>query len=197
MQALGTPAPGFSLTDVVTGDPVSLATFADRRGLLVMFICRHCPFVQHVQEELARIGRDYTSRGLGIVAISSSDLEAYPDDTPAGLRQMATTLGFTFPYCCDESQTVAKAYGASCTPDFFLFDAGHRLVYRGRLDDSRPQSKTPVTGRDLRGAIDALLAGAPIPDVQTQSVGCNIKWKPGLEPAYYESALLSQATAAR
>lgn len=193
MQALGTPAPEFTLSDVVAGQPITLDTFKDKSALLVMFICRHCPFVQHVQHELANIGRDYSARNLGIVAISSSDLAEYAADRPEGLREQAAALGFTFPYCCDEAQAVAKAYGASCTPDFFLFDGARRLVYRGRLDESRPQSPTPVTGRDLRAAIDAVLDGAPVSANQSPSVGCNIKWKAGQTPAYYESALLSHA----
>jgi peroxiredoxin len=191
MQTLGTPAPDFSLADVVTGDQITLDTFTGQDALLVMFICRHCPFVQHAQQEIARIGRDYTSRNVGIVAISSSDLGEYAADRPESLREQATQLGFTFPYCCDETQDVAKAYGASCTPDFFLFDATRRLVYRGRLDESRPQSAAPVTGRDLRTALDAALSGTPVDATQSPGVGCNIKWKRGNEPAYYESALLT------
>jgi peroxiredoxin len=194
MRALGTPAPEFTLTDVVTGNRITLDTFKDRDALLVMFICRHCPFVQHVQHELAHIGRDYLGRPLGIVAISSSDLSAYPQDRPESLRDQATTLGFTFPYCCDESQEVAKAFGASCTPDLFLFDRQRQLAYRGRLDESRPQSGVPVTGRDLRAALDEVLSGAPVSPSQLPSLGCNIKWKPGQEPTYYESALFAQAT---
>jgi peroxiredoxin len=197
MRALGTPAPDFDLSDVVTGHRISLETFADQSALLVMFICRHCPFVQHVQQELARIGRDYADRGLGIAGISSSDLEAFPRDRPESLREQAIELGFNFPYCCDETQHVAQSYGASCTPDFFLFDAQRHLAYRGRLDDSRPQSAIPVTGRDLRAAIDAVLAGRPATVSQSPSLGCNIKWKPGREPTYYESTLFAQAAPAR
>ena len=185
MLPLGTPAPDFTLPDVVSGKPVSLASFAGRRALLVMFICRHCPYVRHVEIELARIGRDYAGLDIGIVAISSNDADHYPDDAPAGLRSMASELGFSFPYCHDESQAAAKAYTAACTPDFFLFDAARRLAYRGQLDDSRPGNGKPVTGRDLRAAMDAVLAGRPAPDDQKPSLGCNIKWKPGNAPAYF------------
>lgn len=185
MLALGTPAPEFQLPDVVSGETISLASFADKTALLVMFICRHCPFVKHVQNELAAIGKDYQNKSLGIVAISANDVENYPDDAPDQLQQMAKELGFTFPVCYDESQTVAKAYTAACTPDFFLFDADRKLAYRGQLDDSRPGNDKPVTGRDLRAAIDALLAGQPISADQNPSIGCNIKWKPGNAPDYF------------
>ena len=184
MVALGTQAPDFHLPDVISGQTVSLESFAAKSGLLVMFICRHCPYVKHVQSELARIGKDYQSRDLGIVAISSNDIAQQPDDAPKSLKSMAQELGFTFPLCYDESQATAKAYGASCTPDFFLFDRNRRLVYRGQLDDSRPSNGLPVTGHDLRAALDALLAGQPVSQVQKASLGCNIKWKPGNEPAY-------------
>jgi thiol-disulfide isomerase/thioredoxin len=185
MLPLGTAAPAFSLPDVVSGRQVSLETFAGERALLVMFICRHCPFVKHVQGELARLGRDYGGRGVGIVAIASNDADAYPDDRPDRLAAMAREQGFGFPVCYDESQATAKAYSAACTPDFFLFDAGRRLAYRGQLDDSRPGRPTPVTGADLRRAIDAVLAGTPVPGAQRPSVGCNIKWKPGIAPSYH------------
>jgi peroxiredoxin len=184
MVALGTQAPDFRLPDVVSGQIISLEKFAAKSGLLVMFICQHCPYVKHVQSEIARIGRDYQSRDIAIVAISSNDSEQYPDDAPESLKSMAQELGFTFPFCYDESQAVAKAYGASCTPDFFLFDRDHKLVYRGQLDDSRPKNNLPVTGHDLRAALDALLAGQPVSETQRASLGCNIKWKPGNEPAY-------------
>jgi thiol-disulfide isomerase/thioredoxin len=185
MLPLGTAAPAFSLPDVVSGRQISLETFAAERALLVMFICRHCPFVKHVQGELARLGRDYGGRGVGIVAIASNDADAYPDDRPDRLAAMAREQGFGFPVCYDESQATAKAYSAACTPDFFLFDAGRRLAYRGQLDDSRPGRPTPVTGADLRRAIDAVLAGTPVPGAQRPSVGCNIKWKPGIAPPYH------------
>ncbi len=188
MLPLGTPAPDFSLPDVVSGKTISLATFADKPALLVMFICQHCPYVKHVQEELARLGRDYGDRGVGIVAISANDVEKYPDDHPDNLKKMAESLGFTFPFCYDETQEVAKAFSAACTPDFFLFDAERKLVYRGQLDDSRPSlPDIPVTGKDLRAALDNLLAGKPIDPNQKPSLGCNIKWKPGNEPPYFSS----------
>jgi peroxiredoxin len=177
MVALGTPAPDFQLPDVVSGKTVSLETFAAKKVLLVMFICRHCPYVQHVQEGLARLGRDYVARDVGIVAISANDAKGYPEDAPASLKAMAEELKFSFPYCHDESQAVAKAYSAVCTPDFFLFDQARRLVYRGQLDDSRPGSGKPVTGRDLRAALDAVLDGRPVDPTQRPSAGCNIKWK--------------------
>jgi len=185
MAPLGTTAPPFHLPDVVSGKAVSLDTFADNTALLVMFICRHCPYVVHVRSELARLGRDYATEPLGIVAISANDASQYPDDAPDQLNDMAKELGFTFPFCYDESQGVAKAYTAACTPDFFLFDQRRALVYRGQLDDSRPGNGKPLTGRDLRAAIDAVLAGKPVNPTQQPSVGCSIKWKPGNAPAYY------------
>ena len=177
MLALGTAAPDFRLPDVVSGDTISLATFADKKALLVMFICRHCPFVVHVKHELVRLGKDYAGKSAGIVAISSNDADKYPDDAPASLKEMAAELGFRFPLCHDETQQVAKAYSAACTPDFFLFDGQRKLVYRGQLDESRPGNSVPVTGRDLRAAIEAVLAGKPVNPNQTPSIGCNIKWK--------------------
>jgi thiol-disulfide isomerase/thioredoxin len=182
MLELGTTAPELNLPDVVSGATVTLASFKDSTALLVMFICRHCPFVKHVQDELARLGFDYRDRGLGIVAISANDARNYPDDAPPQLKAMALELGFNFPFCYDETQEVAKAYRAACTPDFFLFDKGRKLVYRGQLDDSRPESGIPVTGRDLRAAIDDALAQRPVGGAQRPSLGCNIKWKPGNEP---------------
>jgi peroxiredoxin len=177
MLALGTAAPGFSLPDVVSGERVSLDALADRTALVVMFLCRHCPFVVHVREELSRIGRSYGPRGVAMVAISSNDADQYPDDRPESLREMAVELGFTFPLCYDATQTVAKAYHAVCTPDFFVFDRDRVLVYRGQLDDSRPGSDRPVTGRDLRAALDAVLDGRPVAAEQRPSIGCGIKWK--------------------
>ena len=185
MLALGTTAPDFHLPDVVSGETISLATFSDHSALLVMFICRHCPFVKHIQTELAKIGHDYANQGLGIVAISANDAEKYPNDAPDSLKAMAQELRFSFPLCFDESQEVAKAYTAACTPDFFLFDRDRTLVYRGQLDNSRPGNAEPVDGRDLRAAIDAAIAGQPISPDQKPSIGCNIKWKPGNEPAYF------------
>ena len=185
MLALGTAAPAFALPDVVSGEMISLDTVHGKDALLVMFICRHCPFVKHIQTELAKLGQDYANSPLGIVAISANDATNYADDAPDRLQQMAVELGFTFPLCYDETQEVAQAYTAACTPDFFLFDANRQLVYRGQLDDSRPSNGLPVTGKDLRGAIEAVLAKQPIASEQTPSIGCNIKWKPGNAPAYF------------
>lgn len=184
MLALDTPAPAFSLPDVVSGETIELETFAGRRALLVMFISRHCPYVKHVQDELARLGRDYAGRDVGVVAICANDPGQKADDAPESLREQAEQVGFGFPYCFDESQATAKAYTAACTPDFFLFDQDRRLAYRGQLDDSRPNSGKPVTGRDLRAALDAVLAGQPVEGQQRPSVGCGIKWRPGNEPDY-------------
>lgn len=185
MLELGTRAPSFSLPDVVTGERTDLDGIAAAKGLLVIFVCRHCPYVQHVKEELARIGRDYAGKGLGVVAISSNDAASYPEDAPESLAEMARELGLTFPLCYDETQEVAKSYTAACTPDFFVFDADRRLVYRGQLDDSRPGNGIPVTGRDLRAALDALLAGRAVSPDQKPSIGCNIKWTRGNEPPYF------------
>lgn len=180
----GFQAPDFQLPDVVTGKPITLASFAGNKGLLVMFICRHCPYVMHVKHQLARLGKDYTGASLGIVAISPNDAAAYPQDAPDSLREMAEELGFNFPYCYDESQAAAKAYKAACTPDFFLFDGSRKLVYHGQLDDSRPGNGIPVTGGDLRAAIDAVLAGRPVSAARKPSIGCSIKWKKGNEPRW-------------
>jgi peroxiredoxin len=177
MLPLGTPAAPFALPEVTTGETITLDRFSGSQVLLVMFICRHCPYVKHLQTHLAQLGRDYLARPLGIVAISSNDAVAFPDDAPASLREMAAELGFTFPFCYDESQDVARAYAAVCTPDFYLFDRNRALAYRGQFDGSRPRNDTPVTGRDLRAAIDALLAGRPVDPRQTPSLGCNIKWR--------------------
>ena len=181
---LGEAAPDFQLPDVTSGNAISLDTFSGKKGVLVMFICRHCPYVIHVKDELARLGRDYASSNLGIVAISSNDATSYPMDAPTRLKEMAEELGFRFPLCYDETQEVAKAYAAACTPDFFLLDESRKLAYRGQLDDSRPGNGIPVTGRDLRSAIDAVLAGRPIAGPQKPSMGCNIKWKPGSRPTF-------------
>lgn len=187
MLELGTTAPDFSLPDVVSGHTLSLEDFAGKKALLVMFICRHCPFVKHVEQELSRLGKDYADKGAAIVAISSNDAQGHPDDAPASLKEMAHNLGFTFPFCYDESQEVAKAYSAACTPDFFLFDEARKLVYRGQLDDSRPGNEIPVTGRDLRAALDAVVNDQAVNSDQRASIGCNIKWKDGNEPAYFLS----------
>jgi peroxiredoxin len=182
MLALGTEAPAFSLADVVSGRTVTLDDFEDRSALLVMFICRHCPYVTHVRPALAELGREHASSGLGIVAISANDPAAYPEDAPESLAAEAVEAGYVFPYLFDETQEVAKAYTAACTPDFFLFDRDRRLVYRGQLDGSRPGNGIAVTGEDLRAAIDAVLGGHPVPEDQRPSVGCSIKWRPGNEP---------------
>jgi peroxiredoxin len=174
---LGAPAPNFRLPDVVGGRRITLSDVAGSSATLVMFICRHCPYVKHVEKELARLGRDYAGRPVGLVAVSANDAAAYPEDAPDSLREMATTLGFTFPLLYDETQATARAYQAACTPDFFIFDGDRRLAYRGQLDDSRPGNGRPVTGRDIRSALDALLAGRPVSPDQTPSIGCNIKWK--------------------
>ncbi len=177
MLALDTPAPAFELPDVVSGRTIGLRSFKGKKVLLVMFICRHCPFVKHVQRELAQLGNDYAAQPVGIVAISSNDASVYPDDAPESLREMAVELGFNFPFCYDETQQVAKAYSATCTPDFFVFNQDRRLAYRGQLDSSRPGNIIPVTGRDLRAAIDALLNDRPVDVNQNPSIGCNIKWR--------------------
>ena len=184
MLALGTKAPEFELPDVVTGLPVGIRDFDGKRALLVMFICRHCPYVRHVRGELARLGRDFAESDLAIVAISSNDPAEYPEDAPESLAEDARQAGYAFPYLFDETQEIARAYTAACTPDFFLFDADRALVYRGQLDDSRPSNGLPVTGEDLRAAIDAVLSGGPVAQEQRASIGCGIKWRAGNEPAY-------------
>ena len=184
MLALGTPAPDFSLPDVAHNRLVTLAELRGARPLLVMFISRHCPFVMHVAGELARIDRDYGER-VAMVGISSNDVEGYPDDAPDRMAAMARDFGYRFPVLGDGSQDVAHAYAAACTPDFFLFDADRRLVYRGQLDASRPGNGIPVTGSDLRSALDAVLAGESVRAEQLPSMGCNIKWKPGNAPANF------------
>jgi len=177
MLPLGTPAPDFELPEVTSGEIVSLDRFQGKKALLVMFICRHCPYVKHVQDELARLGRDYADKPLGIVAISSNDASAYPDDSPSSLREMAAELGFRFPFCYDESQETARAYSAACTPDFFVFDEKQYLAYRGELDPSRPGNGIPVNGCELRAAIENLLNDRPVDADQKPSMGCNIKWR--------------------
>jgi|SRR5450631_4115630 peroxiredoxin len=177
MLELGTMAPEFALTDVVTGKQVRRDDFRGQKALLVMFICTHCPYVKHIEKGLTALGMDYAGESVSIVAISSNDATNYPDDSPAGLRQQAETQRFLFPYLYDETQAVARAYKAACTPDIYLFDSGFKLVYRGQFDKSRPGNGIPVTGEDLRSAIDKVLAGEPVPADQRPSIGCNIKWK--------------------
>jgi peroxiredoxin len=183
MLPLGTPAPPFRLPDPA-GRLVALEDFANEPALLVMFLCNHCPYVQHVADGIARLVRDYAGKGLAAVAINANDVAKYPADAPAKMAEEAKRRGYTFPYLYDESQAVAKAYRAACTPEFYLFDRERRLVYRGQLDASRPGNAVPVTGADLRAALDALLRGAPVPGDQKPSMGCNIKWTPGHEPDY-------------
>jgi peroxiredoxin len=185
MLALGTEAPAFTLPDTVSEQDISLDSFPDAKGFLIAFICNHCPFVQLVRHEFARLGREYTAKGLAVIAINSNDIVTYPDDGPAHMKSEAARFGYRFPYLLDEDQSIAKAYEAACTPDFFLFDADRKLFYRGQFDGSRPGNDVPVTGEDLRAAADALLAGQASPENQVPSLGCNIKWKEGNEPAYY------------
>jgi thiol-disulfide isomerase/thioredoxin len=185
MLELGTPIPDFSLPDAVSGARISPAAYAGRPALLVMFICNHCPYVQHVLPELARLERDFGPLGLALVAINSNDVDAWPDDAPPRMAALAREQGWGFPFLFDEAQEVARAFRAACTPDFFLFDRDRRLVYRGQLDDSRPKNGLPVTGNDLRQAVEATLAGRPVAPDQRPSVGCNIKWKAGTAPAWF------------
>lgn len=184
MVPLGTAAPDFTLPNI-DGSMKTLADVAGTNGTLVMFICNHCPFVKHVAGQLAELGRDYLPKGIGFVAISSNDVATHPADSPEQMVREAEDRGYPFPYLYDETQEVAKAYRAACTPDFFLYDSSRRLVYRGQLDSSRPDSGIPVTGADLRAAIDAVLAGKPPAAEQRPSLGCNVKWKPGNEPAAF------------
>jgi peroxiredoxin len=184
MLPLGTTAPDFKLPDTA-GKFVSLADFKNSAALLVIFMCNHCPYVVHLRSGLAHLARDYAPRGVGIVGINANDVKNYPADSPAKMRDEVKTAGYIFPYLHDETQAVAKKYRAACTPDFFLFDGGRRLVYRGQFDASRPGNEIPVTGRDLRAALDAVLAGKTVSEKQTASIGCNIKWRAGNEPDYY------------
>lgn len=183
MLALGTPLPAFQLPDL-DGRLMASDDVRDALALLVAFICPHCPFVRHIRHEFARVAREYQARGLAVIAINSNDIEEFPEDGPEGMRQEARDAGYTFPYLFDESQNVAQAFRAACTPDLFLFDAVRRLVYRGQFDGSRPRNSVIVSGNDLRAACDAVLEGRPVPASQTPSIGCNIKWKPGNEPNY-------------
>jgi peroxiredoxin len=187
MMPLGSTAPDFALPDF-DGKPWSLNDFRGRRGLLVVFMCNHCPYVKHVAPELAKIGAEYQAKGIGMVGISSNDIGTHPEDAPEKMKEEAAAQGYNFPYLFDESQQTAKDYRAACTPDFFLFDADFRLVYRGQMDDTRPKQDIPPNGRDLRGALDALLTGQAIDDQQRPSIGCNIKWKAGAEPEYFNPA---------
>ena len=184
MLPLGTSAPDFQLPDP-GGKHFSLASFKDKPALVVVFMCNHCPYVKHLRAGLAQAALDYAPRGAGFVAINANDAKNYPDDSPAKMTAEAQAAGYVFPYLVDEAQAVAKAYHAACTPDFFLFDRGRRLVYRGQFDASRPGNGIPVTGKDLRAALDAELAGVPPSTLQSPSMGCNIKWKRGNEPAYF------------
>ncbi|REL33414.1 thioredoxin family protein [Rhodohalobacter sp. SW132] len=184
MLELGTKAPGFSLPDT-DGNTVSLDDFKDADGLLVMFICNHCPYVKNIKQELVRYAKDFESRGLKVVAISSNDVDNYPDDSPEKMKEDVEAFGYPFPYLYDETQEVAKKYKAACTPDFFLFDENLELAYRGQFDSSRPGNGVKPTGEDLREATNKMLSGKPVPEDQIPSVGCNIKWKKGNEPEYF------------
>ena len=184
MLPLGTTAPDFRLPDT-NGKTVSLADFKDKAALVVIFMCNHCPYVVHIRPGLAQFAHDYAAKSVGIAGISSNDVKNYPADSPAKMKDEAKNAGYTFPYLYDETQAVAKAYRAACTPDIFLFDRGRRLVYRGQFDASRPGNGIPVTGKDLRAAVEAVLAGKPTSEMQVPSMGCNIKWKAGNEPDYF------------
>ena len=184
MLPLGTKAPAFKLRNV-DGQMVSLDDFKSAPALLVIFMCNHCPFVKHVAAGLAQLARDYQAKGVAVVGISSNNPATHPADSPEQMVHEAENRGYTFPYLFDETQEVAKAYQAACTPDFYVFDKEQQLVYRGQMDDSRPDSGIPVTGRDLRAALDALLAGKPVAEKQKPSIGCNIKWRAGNEPSYF------------
>jgi peroxiredoxin len=184
MLPLGTKAPEFRLPDT-NGKLVSPADFKNARALLLVFMCNHCPYVKHIRGELAKLARDYLPRGVAMAGINSNDVANYPEDSPAQMAAEAKSAGYTFPYLFDTTQEVAKAYRAACTPDFYVFDSEQRLVYRGQLDDSRPGNNVPVTGKDVRAALEAVLAGKPVSAEQKASIGCNIKWKPGNEPDYF------------
>lgn len=177
MLELGTRAPVFSLPDTVSSRMVSIDDVRTDKGLVVIFLCNHCPYVIHANPEIVRVANDYMAKGMGFVGISSNDVEQYPEDSPELMKEFAAQNGYPFPYLYDESQAVARAYDAACTPDFYVFDRAMKLVYRGRLDDSRPKNDNPLTGRDLRAALDAVLAGVPVSEVQYPSGGCGIKWK--------------------
>ena len=187
MLPLGTQAPDFSLINI-DGKTVSLSDFQDKKALVVIFMCNHCPYVKHVASELTLVSNDYMPKGVGFVGISSNDIVAHPDDSPEMMKLEAAKQGYAFPYLYDADQSVAVAYKAACTPDIFVFDSSHRLVYRGQLDDSRPKTDKPLTGKDLRSALDSLLAGESVASEQRPSIGCNIKWKNGGEPEYFNPA---------
>ena len=177
MMPLGTQAPDFTLPDTVSGKNLSLQDIKGASGTLIMFICNHCPFVKHIQKELVKLGQDYIPKGISMIAISSNDVANFPEDSPEKMKFVADSLGYSFPYLYDETQLVAKAYDASCTPDFFIFDKNLKCVYRGQLDDSRPGNDIPVTGVDLRNALDSIITGKGVSQRQKPSIGCNIKWK--------------------
>jgi thiol-disulfide isomerase/thioredoxin len=177
MKALGFSAPDFKLMDVISGQFRSLQELSSKKATVIMFICNHCPFVKHVNTQLIQLAHDYSPKGISFVAISSNDAEHYPEDSPAKMKEYASRLGYPFPYLYDETQEIAKAYDAACTPDFFVFDNKMTCVYRGQLDDSRPSNGKPVTGVDIRNALDALLNGKEVSKDQKPSIGCNIKWK--------------------
>jgi len=184
MLPLGTRAPEFSLPDT-SGRTVSLHDFKDKKALLVVFMCNHCPYVKHVQHHFTGLADEYQKRGVAVVGINANDVAAFPEDSPKNMARVSREVGYTFDYLFDETQEVARAYRAACTPDFFLFDGERRLFYRGQMDSSRPGNDITLTGEDLRGALDDLLAGKEAPEVQRPSMGCNIKWKPGSEPEYF------------
>ena len=177
MNPLGFKAPVFELKDVVSGQPINLEDVKSDKATVIMFICNHCPFVKHVNDQLVQLAKDYIPRGIVFIAISSNDAEKYPEDSPVKMQEYAKRLGYPFPYLHDETQEVAKAYDAACTPDFYIFDKELKCVYRGQLDDSRPSNNIPVTGKDIRNALDAMLEGNPVDENQRPSIGCNIKWK--------------------
>ena len=185
MLPLGMPAPDFALPDVASGKTVSLTDFKNAPALLIMFICNHCPYVKHVQAGMTQMAKDFQAGRVGVIAISSNDPQNYSEDSPERMKEEARRAGYTFPYLFDESQAVARAYRAACTPDFFLFDGERKLVYRGQMDEARRGNDLPVTGKDLRAAVDAVLGGKPVSPNQIPSLGCNIKWKPGNEPEYF------------
>ena len=190
MLDLGTPLPSFSLPDF-NGKVVSDADFTGSKALLVAFICKHCPFVRHIRSEFARFAKEYEAKGLKVVAIMSNSIEEFPEDGPEGMKQETEEAGYVFPYLFDKDQNVAKLFKAACTPDLFLFDSHRRLVYRGQFDGSRPKNNVPVNGADLRAAADAVLAGKAASETQRPSMGCNIKWYPGNEPAYFTTPAIS------